>query len=327
MKYLFIDSQIWLSLYDFSNDDLKQFSKLNDLLNKDVLIYLTRQVVDEVYRNRENKIKNSLNKFKSLDIQIPNLCKGYSEYEELSISYKDFKSKHSKLLKIVEKDIETESLHADNVIKDIFSKINIKETTCEILKMAVQRYEVGNPPGKNKSYGDAINWEILLDTIPKGENLFFVSADKDFRSVINEHRFNPFLLNEWKEKKRTKIHFYKSLTEFFNNHLKDIKLSTENKKNELIRKLGVSNSFQETHKIVLELSQFSNWNNEQVSDLIKFAFKNSQISCIIEDPDISYFFRSILIDRTNKFYEDDEVSWVIKKIGGIDRNFINKDDD
>ena len=28
MKYLFLDSNIWLSLYHFSSDDLEQFAKL-----------------------------------------------------------------------------------------------------------------------------------------------------------------------------------------------------------------------------------------------------------------------------------------------------------
>ena len=78
MKHLFLDSQIWLSLYDFSSDDLDQFSKLNELIDNDVSIYLTMQVREEVLRNRENKIKAALSKYKEIGgIQIPNLCKGY----------------------------------------------------------------------------------------------------------------------------------------------------------------------------------------------------------------------------------------------------------
>lgn len=82
MKHLFLDSQIWLSLYDFSNDDLRQFSKLNDLIGSEIQVYLTRQVYDEVYRNRENKINEALKKFKDINPQVPNLCKGYTECEE-----------------------------------------------------------------------------------------------------------------------------------------------------------------------------------------------------------------------------------------------------
>ena len=60
MKNLFIDSNIWLSLYHFSNDDLAQFMKLKDLIGVDFNILLPEQVVDEVNRNRENKIKDAL---------------------------------------------------------------------------------------------------------------------------------------------------------------------------------------------------------------------------------------------------------------------------
>lgn len=55
MINLFMDAQIWLSLYSFSSNDLKQFSKLKDCIaNKEVNIIITDQIIDEVNRNREN---------------------------------------------------------------------------------------------------------------------------------------------------------------------------------------------------------------------------------------------------------------------------------
>ena len=39
MKNLFIDSNIWLSLYHFTSDDLTQFEKLKDFLDKDIKLY------------------------------------------------------------------------------------------------------------------------------------------------------------------------------------------------------------------------------------------------------------------------------------------------
>lgn len=38
MKHIFIDSNIWLSVYAFSNDDLKQFEKLNGLVGTNMQI-------------------------------------------------------------------------------------------------------------------------------------------------------------------------------------------------------------------------------------------------------------------------------------------------
>ena len=51
MKYLFIDSNIWLSIYHFTNDDLEQFKKLKDLINRDIKLFIPLQVYDEVIRN------------------------------------------------------------------------------------------------------------------------------------------------------------------------------------------------------------------------------------------------------------------------------------
>lgn len=66
MKNLFIDSNIWLSLYHFSSDDLKQFSKLKELIGTDIRLYITQQVSDEVRRNREAKLNDA---FKSFEVK------------------------------------------------------------------------------------------------------------------------------------------------------------------------------------------------------------------------------------------------------------------
>lgn len=60
MKNLFIDSNIWLSLYHFTSDDLTQFEKLKDFLDKDIRLWIPHQVYDEVLRNREAKIQDLL---------------------------------------------------------------------------------------------------------------------------------------------------------------------------------------------------------------------------------------------------------------------------
>ena len=48
MKNLFLDSQIWLDLCYFSNDDLTQFKKLKDMLGTDIRLFVTEQVKNEV---------------------------------------------------------------------------------------------------------------------------------------------------------------------------------------------------------------------------------------------------------------------------------------
>lgn len=94
MKNVFIDSNIWLSLYSFSSDDLNQFMKLKDLIGRDITIWLPEQVCHEVGRNRENKIKDTMNRFESWRFEIPNIVKGYAQYNELSKKVDSLKKDH-----------------------------------------------------------------------------------------------------------------------------------------------------------------------------------------------------------------------------------------
>jgi hypothetical protein len=53
---------------------------------------------------------------------------------------------------------------------------------------------VGNPPGKQGSLGDAINWEALLAEVPDGEDLYLIADDRDYLSVLNENKPKEFLV-------------------------------------------------------------------------------------------------------------------------------------
>jgi rRNA-processing protein FCF1 len=63
-RQLFVDTNVFLSFYDFTDDDLESLSKLNSLLKeRHIRLFVTNQVKDEFYRNRENKIKSCLESF------------------------------------------------------------------------------------------------------------------------------------------------------------------------------------------------------------------------------------------------------------------------
>ena len=312
---IFLDAQIWLSIYDFSNDNLEQFSKLKDLVNKDVSIYLTQQVWDEVIRNRENKIKEALNKFREINIQIPNLCKGYDEYKVFQKTLNNVQILHKDFLKKIENDITTNNLHSDKLIFEIFTKSKYLSRTDEIVKKAILRYDIGNPPGKDKSYGDAINWEILLENVLSGEDLFFISSDKDYKSVLDDNRFNQYLFTEWTNNKKSNLFYYKSLTEYFKLHLKHIELKTETQKNELIEELGRCGTFAATHSIIAKLSMFSTYSDEQIIQLLQAADMNNQVWAIIKDPDIKTFYDTLLKDNVDKYFENTELNWILERLG------------
>ena len=294
MKNLFIDANIWLSLFHFSSDDLEQFSKLKNLIDTDIKLYIPEQIYNEVYRNRETKIKDALDKFEKFELMFPAFCKNYAEYQDFNKKYRELKDTHKEWSKKIKKDILNQESPADNVLQEFFVETTLINCSPEIINNAVFRYSVGNPPGKDKKYGDAINWECLLRHVPNGEDLFFISADKDYASAFDDKQFNLFLSNEWVAKKGSKIIFFKSLVEFLNKHFKDIELKTEEEKDELILGLASSPNFATTHSIISRISNFADWSSRQIEDICLAAINNNQVWWIIGDDDVNSFYKGLL---------------------------------
>lgn len=318
-KNLFIDSNVWLSLFHYSSDDLEQFSKLKGLLGKQIQLYITEQVHNEVYRNRENKIKDALDKFERFDLTFPVFFKNYDEYDEFRRKYDDLKGAHKAWLKKVKNDIANRNTPADNVINEFFSAVSILPTTQEIVQNGITRYDIGNPPGKDKKYGDAINWETLLINVPSGEDLYFISSDKDYASIFDEKQFHPFLEKEWKDKKGSKIIFFKSLVDFLKMHVQDIELHAESYKDELIEELRFSRSFAHTHKIVADLNEYSEWSNRQIEDMCAAAVKNNQVGWLLGDDDVYLFYKQLLGCNCVKDSFDENVLAVQDELERIER--------
>jgi hypothetical protein len=321
MVNVFIDSNIWLSLYDYSSNDLSEFNKFKLLVNKEVNLLVTQQVKDEINRNRDAKIKSVMDKFKVNNITFPNICKGYTdEYKKLTKAVSDYKTSHSKIIELINNDIPNVNLHADRVIRDIFESANVLPVTEQILAQAKYRFDVGNPPGKDRSYGDAINWVTLLCEINTYEDLHFVSSDKDYRSIIDDCCFNSFLLHEWKSIKNSELYYYPTLNEFTNKHTKNIELKSENDKELAINALFCSSSFVSTHNAIADLNNFSNWTNDQIEQLCQIALDNNQVYRILGDTDVYDFYLSVVRaypDTMNNEY----VNLVIEKLEDAEIGF------
>jgi predicted nucleic acid-binding protein len=74
---LFLDTNIWLSFYHFSSDDLEELHKLAVLMDQGCLtLYMPRQVIDEFTRNRDVKIADAIKQLQSqkLGDQFPQMC-------------------------------------------------------------------------------------------------------------------------------------------------------------------------------------------------------------------------------------------------------------
>lgn len=116
MKNLFVDTNIWLSMYHFSSDDLVQFGKLKEIIGQDIKLYIPKQVYNEVIRNREAKLKDAFKNFEIKSIQYPAFCKEYDEYEKFNSDYSDLIRRHKAWYNKIKTDMKNNSLPADTTI-------------------------------------------------------------------------------------------------------------------------------------------------------------------------------------------------------------------
>lgn len=300
---VFLDTNIFLSFYHLTNDDLEELRKLKVLLEKQkVVLYLPLQTVDEYWRNRENKIATALKSLKdqNLKFQFPVLCKDYQEYDALRDLQQELAKQHSSLVKRITDDIESNSLKADIVIAELFSKATRVEISQPIVDKARFRMSVGNPPGKDGSLGDAVNWEALLLTVPDGEDLYLIADDRDYFSALNENKPKEFLVREWDTKKHANIFFYRRLTPFFSEHYPDIKLASELEKEMAVQQLVTSGNFMTTHGAIAKLSGFENFSEPQVREIADAALLNSQVNWILGDDDVHEFMKKFVSEYKDK---------------------------
>jgi len=292
-----------LTFYHFSNEDLEELKKLIALINTDnIRLYIPEQTRNEFNRNREVKIADSLDKLRGTKLgnQFPMICHSYEEYDLMKKAIKNFETNKSKLLEKLQHDAETETLLADEVLNQLFSKAIIIETSDEILNRSILRYDVGNPPGKDKSYGDAINWESLLEIAPNDFDLYFISDDKDYYSKLNDKKFNKYLLKEWKVKKNSDLHYFRRLTEFFKMFYPDIEISSETEKEIIIKNLYEAYSFGNAKSVIRKLRSYDNFSIKQLNDITTAFATNSQIYWIKNDYVVSNARREIIEQNKDK---------------------------
>jgi predicted nucleic acid-binding protein len=294
---LFIDTNILLSFYALNQEDLAELGKLIDAIDKQqITLLFTDQIFDEFNRNREQRIDGAIKSFRNqtFNPQFPQLCEDYSEIEILKESLKQYEQAHAALVTRIVSDIKVKNLKADLIVQSLFKLGNQLTPNSTVLDRARFRMGVGNPPGKNNSLGDAINWECLLDETPAGEDLYFITGDKDYCSALSDDEFSDFLLTEWIHKKQTKIHFYKRLSSFCKEQFPEIALASVRDKEFLIRDLVNSHSIASTQTAIAKLSYYSEFTAAQVNTIVTAAISNRQVLWSIEDDRVSGFLRSVV---------------------------------
>ncbi|MGI9440796.1 MAG: PIN domain-containing protein [Parvibaculales bacterium] len=303
---VFIDTNILLNFFHFSKDEIDALNKVfAPPKHSGVKVYLTEQVRDEFKRNRESRINDALKRFEQTvsSIQLPSFMKDYEEFDEIKKISKELQTKSNAILEKAHKDISEHKLLADERINEIF-RPGVIETTDEIYNEALKRVTLGNPPGKNNSIGDAINWTILLKQVPDGEDLHIISEDDDFYSSLDKKNVHPFLKDEWEKKKKSELKVYKTLGSFLKEHFGNVTFSFDDTKNRLIDALNSSRSFFMTHNIISQLEKYKYFSLEEVERILFATVANEQILWIITDPDVSDFLNRVAVPRINEITDE-----------------------
>lgn len=299
---LFIDTNIYLSFFHLTSDDLEELKKLSVVLaSGEIKLFLPEQVVQEFRRNRDAKVADGLKGLREqrLNLQFPQMCKDYSAYKRLRELQKEYDERHSALLKEIAVDISAQSLKADTLVQELFQQAT-RIPVSGLVDRARLRIEVGNPPGKDGSLGDAVNWEALLENVPAGQELHFITDDRDFASPLDQSGFNSFLLWEWKEKKASDLRPYRRLSEFFKSVFPQIELASEAEKDLLIAKLASSWSFASTHVTVGKLSGYSEFSDAQANAIVSAAVSNTQVNWILGDDDVKRLIDAVVRGREDR---------------------------
>jgi predicted nucleic acid-binding protein len=297
---LFIDTNILLSFYSLNQDDLAELHKIIEAIEKQqITLLLTDQIINEFYRNREQRIDGAIKSFRAqtFNPQFPQLCEDYPEINILREALKHHEQTHAALVAKILVDIQAKTLKADLIIQALFSLGTQLTPDLQTIEQARLRMSVGNPPGKNNSLGDAINWESLLTQTPTGEDLYFITGDKDYCSALNDDEFSDFLLTEWDRRKHTKIHFYKRLSSFCKEQFPEITLASARDKDFLIRDLVNSHSIANTQAAIAKLSYYSEFTAAQVNTIVGAAISNRQVGWSIEDDQVKSFLQSIVTNN------------------------------
>jgi len=290
MINLCLDTNVYLSFYHFSDNDLQKLEEILTLIKEwDLKIILPEQIKNEFIRNREVKIGDALKKIKDIkiDSSLPRILDAYPEKQELKELSKGYNDKKKELIAKAEKDINDHSLKADILIQRIFDQAKFIPLSDGIREKAKKRYDLWNPPWKDKSYWDAIVRETLLQYDSKID-IEFVSIDWDYKCALDANKLNNFLQIERENKKKWKISFFSTLNLFFETYFPWIRINEEYVKNKYIEAFVHSQSFDSVRYNLRKIMNFENYSLDQINRIIDWSISNWQISgCVFYSPWVS----------------------------------------
>lgn len=220
VMHLFIDTNIFLNFYTYPDDD--DDGVIDELLenigpNK-IVLHLPKQVENEFERNRESKLHSAVTEFQSSKFPnaVPNHMRGTEAARNYQEAIKVAESAKKTLIANATGLALQSDLPVDKKITEIFNKSQKYDEDDATFKLAIERSQRGNPPGKGESVGDRYNWEVLLKHVPAGD-LHIVSKDGDYASPLanldkRTVKSKRYLSEEWSKKKEDgSLHIYTNI--------------------------------------------------------------------------------------------------------------------
>lgn len=300
--HLFIDASVFLSFYSITNDELEELQKIVDLLDSERLIlYVHNHLIDEVMRNRENKLAAALSELRKTEPRmptVPRFMNDYKEAKELRLSVQEAR----RLFKICADRGRAEAISsttaADKLLNSIFSAAHVRNVEAAVIERAETRLKLGNPPGKDKQLGDRIQWEFLLRVLPFGSDLNIITRDLDFCSDLDEGAIHPFIRNEARIMRGSNVFVHRELKRFLAHHFKEfdfenyrlLKKRDDTQKFDRVSAALLSN--QQMQSKIEAMQQLRDARNED--DLVNAIDRLKALSPQLNDSDVTRIFEIAL---------------------------------
>jgi hypothetical protein len=307
MLHVFIDTNVYLTFFSFTEEDLEELRKLLVAIrNGDLKLWTTPQVSNELRRNREAKVAESLASLQKLKPTqaIPQMARNLPDFEAFIRAKRGFEQHVSTLHTQLLDQFTSGTLAADAVLDELLGAAEKVPITNDLVEAARRRVEVGNPPGKKSSLGDALNWEALLAASPARRDLHLVTGDSDFVSKMSSDKVSSYLADEWRRAKASEIYLYRRISAFLQDRFPQIEVASELEKELRVRRLIESGSFASTHSAISRLSGYTDYSEQQAQELLEASYTNSQISLIATDADVREFFTALGRRYGNLLHEE-----------------------
>lgn len=224
MKIL-IDTNIYLNFFRRQGeqslillDSLISFADIeNEKYKFDIL--LPKQIEDEYWRKKQEVVDEHillLNEELEAKIPLPLFLESFKKSRDLKSTAKKFNALKKEVIQEYKKRTTNPSSEINKKINKLFSlSIKIEEEE-NILQKAYFRTLKGNPPKKGeKSFGDAIIWEMILKN-HNDDDLIIISGDGDYSEKHNSAELHRYLEREWISKSKKDIKLYTNLGLFIN---------------------------------------------------------------------------------------------------------------